>query len=86
MIDAHNPTLIFTIVDKQRHVGKYGINALAAEDYTYMLMIERFNYFLGRQGEIGLIVSDDQKAARTPSVAPMRNTEAMAPAMPGSST
>ena len=63
VIDAHNPTFIFTIIDKQRHVAKYGANAIPPEDYTYMLMIERFNYFLGRQGEIGLIVSDDQKGS-----------------------
>jgi hypothetical protein len=63
VIDAHDPTLIFTIVDKQRHVAQYGGNAIAAEDYTYMLMIERFNYFLGRRSEVGLIVSDDQKGS-----------------------
>lgn len=63
VIDAHDPTLIFTIVDKQKHVAKYGANALPAEEYTYMLMIERFNYFLGRREEVGLIVSDDQKGS-----------------------
>jgi hypothetical protein len=45
VIDAHRPTLIFTVVDKQRHVAKYGMHAMPPEDYTYMLMIERFNHF-----------------------------------------
>ena len=63
VIDAHAPTLIFTIVDKAAHVAKYGSNAIPAEDYTYMLMIERFNHFLGRRSEVGVIVSDDQKGS-----------------------
>ena len=61
VIDAHKPTLIFTVVNKAAHVAKYGTNAVPAEDYTYMLMIERFNHFLGRRGDVGVIVSDDQK-------------------------
>jgi hypothetical protein len=63
VIDAHQPTLIFTIVDKAAHVAKYGANAIPAEQYTYMLMIERFNHFLGRRGDVGAIVSDDQKGS-----------------------
>lgn len=63
VIDTHCPTLIFTIVDKPRHVAQYGVNAIPAEDYTYMLMIERFNYFLGNRGDVGVIVSDDQKGS-----------------------
>jgi Protein of unknown function (DUF3800) len=63
VLDDHRPTLIFTVLDKQGHVAKYGMRAKPPEDYTYMLMIERFNHFLGRRGEIGLIVSDDQKGS-----------------------
>lgn len=63
VIEKHEPTLIFTIVDKAAHLARYGGNALAPEDYTYVLMIERFNHFLGRRGEVGVIVSDDQKGS-----------------------
>jgi hypothetical protein len=63
VIDAHQPTLIYTVVDKQKHVAKYGQAAISAEDYTYMLMIERFNHFLGRRSEVGVIVSDEQKGS-----------------------
>jgi hypothetical protein len=63
VIDAHEPTLIFCVVDKAAHVARYGDKAMECEDYTYRLMIERFNHLLGRKGEVGMIVSDDQKGA-----------------------
>jgi len=63
VIDTHKPTLIFAIVNKQQHVAKYGANAISGETYTYMLMVERFNHFLGRRKAIGMIISDDQKGS-----------------------
>jgi hypothetical protein len=63
VIDAHEPTFIFTIIDKVGHVGRYGGAAQPPEELTYTFMIERFNHFLGRRNDVGLIVSDDQKGS-----------------------
>jgi hypothetical protein len=63
VIDAHKPTFIFTVVDKEKHLARYGANADAPEDLAYTFMIERFNHFLGRRDEVGVIVSDDQKGS-----------------------
>jgi hypothetical protein len=41
VIDMHSPTFIFTVVDKQRHVARYGASAHPPENVTYMHMIER---------------------------------------------
>jgi hypothetical protein len=63
VIDTHKPTLIFTVVEKAAHVARYGSRARQPEEYTYELMIERFNHFLGRREDVGMIVSDDQKGS-----------------------
>lgn len=63
VVDEYEPTLIFTVVDKQAHIARYGGNADPPEDLCYLFMIERFNHFLGRRGEVGVIISDDQKGS-----------------------
>jgi hypothetical protein len=62
VIEAHRPTFIFIALDKQKHVARYA-NPDPPEDVTYELMIERFDRFLRRRDEVGVIVSDDQKGA-----------------------
>jgi hypothetical protein len=62
VIDAHDPTFIFTVVDKQKHLAKY-VTPDPPEDVTYLMMIERFQYFLEEKDEVGVIVSDDQKGS-----------------------
>jgi hypothetical protein len=52
-----------TVVDKNAHRAKYGSRADPPEDLTYLLMLERFNYFLGRRNDVGVIVSDEQKGS-----------------------
>jgi hypothetical protein len=62
VIDQHNPTFIFTVVDKKRHVARY-TSPDPPEDMAYLYMVERFQYFLDDNQDVGVIVSDDQKGS-----------------------
>lgn len=62
VIDAHAPTFIFIVIDKPALVAKY-FTPDPPEDLAYRFMIERFDSFLGRRDEVGVIVSDEQKGA-----------------------
>jgi hypothetical protein len=48
---------------QKRPPGQVSSRADPPEDLTYLLMLERFNYFLGRRNDVGVIVSDEQKGS-----------------------
>jgi len=60
VLDWHNLKLIFVGIDKEKHRDKYAYPE-PVERVAYMLMLERFNYCVGRQNAIGLVVADEQK-------------------------
>jgi hypothetical protein len=60
VMDWHDLKLIFVAIDKEKHQDKYA-HPDPVELVAYMFMLERFNYCVGRQGAIGLVVADEQK-------------------------
>jgi hypothetical protein len=60
VMECHDLKLIFVAIDKELHQKKYA-RPKSVENVAYMLMLERFNYCVGRQGAIGLVVADEQK-------------------------
>jgi Protein of unknown function (DUF3800) len=60
VMDWHALALIFVGIDKEKHRNKYSYPD-AVERVSYMFMLERFNYCVGRQGAVGLVVADEQK-------------------------
>jgi hypothetical protein len=60
VMEWHDLKLIFAAIDKEKHQRKYTYPD-PVERVAYMLMLERFNYCVGRQGAIGLVVADEQK-------------------------
>jgi hypothetical protein len=60
VMEEHDLQLIFVAIDKELHQKKYA-RPKPVENVAYMLMLERFNYCVGRQGAIGLVVADEQK-------------------------
>lgn len=60
VMDWHDLRLIFVAIDKEKHQNKYAYPD-PVERVAYMFMLERFNYCVGRKGEIGLVVADEQK-------------------------
>lgn len=60
VMDAYKLKMIFVGIDKEAHRKKYSYPD-PVEDVAYMFMLERFNYCVGRQGTLGLVVADEQK-------------------------
>jgi hypothetical protein len=62
VMEWHNLKLIFVGIDKQAHRAKYAYPD-PVENVAYMLMLERFNHYVGRQegSQPGLVVADEQK-------------------------
>lgn len=60
VMEEHDLKLIFVGIDKELHQNKYA-RPKPVENVAYMLMLERFNYCVGRKGAIGLVVADEQK-------------------------
>jgi hypothetical protein len=61
VLDTHQLDLIMVAVDKAKHMAKYP-SPMRPDEICYRLMIERFEYYLGRHSDpVGAIVSDEQK-------------------------
>lgn len=60
VMEAYELKMIFVGINKEAHRKKYAYPN-PVEDVAYMFMLERFNYCVGRQGTLGLVVADEQK-------------------------
>lgn len=62
VIEDHKPTLFCIVIDKAKLKAQYAYPD-PPEDIAYQFMIERFEMFLAKNDELGVIVSDEQKGA-----------------------
>lgn len=60
VMEAYELKLIFVGIDKEAHRRKYAYPH-PVEAIAYRFMLERFNYCVGRQDTLGLVVADEQK-------------------------
>lgn len=61
VLDTYSIDLIMVAVDKAKHIKKYG-NPDPPEEICCRLMLERFEYYVGRsRDQTRVIVSDEQK-------------------------
>lgn len=60
VMEAYELKMIFVGIDKEAHRKKYAYPD-PVEDIAYRFMLERFNYCVGRQNTLGLVVADEQK-------------------------
>src|SRR5215203_4801119 len=79
VMETYDLKMIFVGIDKEAHHKKYTYPD-PVEDVAYRFMLERFNYCVGRQSSLGLVVADEQKGSRCRPARPTRGTAGMAPA------
>lgn len=60
VMEAYELKMIFVGIDKEAHRKKYAYPD-PVEALAYRFMLERFNYCVGRQNSLGLVVADEQK-------------------------
>jgi hypothetical protein len=74
LLRKYGAQFMCTVIDRESHITRHGVNAWPIYTYAYMLIVERFEKFLDAQDENGFVVLGSSTKEIETSVEAMHTT------------